>query len=108
MEDFIALNPGVVMAFIGVLFSLLALMFGVITWLFKAKQAAEKESTDKMVVALTRALEEVKVSLKSTATEVFTWVRGAENRISRLEAQHEQNHGAGYDRRITDFPNMHR
>jgi Flp pilus assembly protein TadB len=92
------------MAFVSTLFVLIGGMVAVATWMYRAKQNAEEKANTQVVKALTESLDELKVSLKDTAAEVFSWVRGAEHRISRLEAQHEVNHG----RRDTDPPRLYR
>lgn len=92
------------MSFIVGLFTVMAGIIGAATWLYRAKQNAEEKANTQVVKALTESLDELKQSLKDTASEIFTWVRGAEHRISRLEAQHEVNHG----RRDTDPPRLYR
>jgi len=107
MENFIAENPGVAWALIGLLVSLIVAMAGLVSWLYRAKQAAEQKATSQVVSVLTEALEDLKKSLKDTANEVFMWVRGAESRISWLEAQHEQNHGYT-KRKPNEYPKIYR
>lgn len=98
MQDFIAQNPGVIVAAFGVVWAFVMGLFGIIAWLYTSKKGAEADALHAAVETLTEALSEVKTSFDKTAAEVFTWLRGTETRLSRLEAQHDQIHSVDYPR----------
>lgn len=107
MGEFIAKNPDVVIFVGGLVGAAFMMLIGVITWLYNGKKSAETEAVRAAMSVLTEALDDMGSSLKETAKELFQLVRSHDDRLTRLEAQHDAYHGSllgstRHSRRIDD------
>jgi len=95
MQDFVARNPGFVLWLLSLVGTFMMVLVGLIGHLLSRSQKQEREAWQGAVGQLSQTLTEMKDGVTSTAREVFDWMRGAESRLSRLEAQHDLNHRRG-------------